>query len=250
MTNCAIARRCSFACKKRWVRIDEPSSRVRAAGPHPLVRAQQLHLFWKMKVWLLFNSEMWGGSQNMGMFVSVAFQSWTTTVSQKVVRLQQLGEFPPRFANLGEPRLVHAHIKRDTAQQTALDSLPPPAQFIVAMLNWRAIRFLLMTDSPLQNIAGDSEGDTPLAHARYFNAPDLYKLYSGNGATIAGPFYARLLGAYWGPFRTCAAHVLLLFFQSFLCGFANRGGKTPVNALFMLCVWCTICEQINDTKGQ
>jgi len=39
--------------------------------------------------------------------------------------------------------------------------------------------------------AGDSEGDTPLAHARYFNAPDLYKLYSGNGATIAGPFYAR-----------------------------------------------------------
>eukprot|EP00435_Cladocopium_sp_Y103_P008319 s502_g2.t1 len=38
--------------------------------------------------------------------------------------------------------------------------------------------------------AGDSEGDTPLAHARYFNAPDLYKLYSGSGATLAGPFYA------------------------------------------------------------
>lgn len=38
--------------------------------------------------------------------------------------------------------------------------------------------------------AGDSEGDTPLAHARYFNAPDLYKLYDGSGATLAGPFYA------------------------------------------------------------
>ncbi|CAK9014141.1 Gamma-aminobutyric acid receptor subunit theta [Durusdinium trenchii] len=39
--------------------------------------------------------------------------------------------------------------------------------------------------------AGDSEGDTPLAHARYFNAPELFKLYSGSGASIAGPFYAR-----------------------------------------------------------
>ena len=29
-----------------------------------------------------------------------------------------------------------------------------------------------------------------MAHARYFNAPDLYKLYSGSGATLAGPFYA------------------------------------------------------------
>ena len=40
------------------------------------------------------------------------------------------------------------------------------------------------------HLSGDSEGDTPLAHARYFNAPDLYKLYDGSGATLAGPFYA------------------------------------------------------------
>ncbi|CAJ1374195.1 unnamed protein product [Effrenium voratum] len=39
--------------------------------------------------------------------------------------------------------------------------------------------------------AGDSEGDTPLAHARYFDCQELFQLYSGNGATIAGPFYSR-----------------------------------------------------------
>jgi len=42
--------------------------------------------------------------------------------------------------------------------------------------------------------AGDSEGDTPLAHARYFHAPDLYKLYSGHGGNVAGPFYSRWNG--------------------------------------------------------
>ncbi|CAJ1348673.1 unnamed protein product, partial [Effrenium voratum] len=39
--------------------------------------------------------------------------------------------------------------------------------------------------------AGDSEGDTPLAHARYFDCQELFQLYSGNGATVAGPFYSR-----------------------------------------------------------
>ena len=47
---------------------------------------------------------------------------------------------------------------------------------------------------------GDSEGDTPLAHARYFNAPELFKLYSGSGASIAGPFYARRAGGEVGSF--------------------------------------------------
>lgn len=198
-----------------------------------------------MKVWLLFNSERCGGVPEHQNFCEQSPSK--VGLRQYHKRLSDCNnlENSPPFANLGEPRLVHA-----TAQQTALAFVATPCPiYFVEMLNWRPIRFLLMTDSPLQKTAGDSEGDTPLAHARYFNAPDLYKLYSGNGATIAGPFYARLLGAYWGPFRTCAAHVLPLFFQSFLCGFANRGGKTPVNALFMPCVWCTICEQNNDTKS-
>eukprot|EP00931_Biecheleriopsis_adriatica_P077106 TRINITY_DN50729_c0_g1_i1.p1 TRINITY_DN50729_c0_g1~~TRINITY_DN50729_c0_g1_i1.p1 ORF type:complete len:370 (-),score=88.41 TRINITY_DN50729_c0_g1_i1:115-1224(-) len=38
--------------------------------------------------------------------------------------------------------------------------------------------------------APDAEGDTPLAHARYFRAPDMYYLYKGQGAQLAGPFYA------------------------------------------------------------
>mmetsp|Transcript_27297 Transcript_27297/g.49416 ORF Transcript_27297/g.49416 Transcript_27297/m.49416 type:complete len:319 (+) Transcript_27297:84-1040(+) len=40
---------------------------------------------------------------------------------------------------------------------------------------------------------GDSEGDTPLAHARYFKANELFELLEGHGATIEGPFY-RMLG--------------------------------------------------------
>lgn len=151
-----------------------------------------------MKVWLLFNSERCGGVPEHQNFCEQSPSK--VGLRQYHKRLSDCNnlENSPPFANLGEPRLVHA-----TAQQTALAFVATPCPiYFVEMLNWRPIRFLLMTDSPLQKTAGDSEGDTPLAHARYFNAPDLYKLYSGNGATIAGPFYARLLGAYWGPFRT------------------------------------------------
>lgn len=57
--------------------------------------------------------------------------------------------------------------------------------------------------------AGDSEGDTPLAHARYFNAPDLYKLYSGSGATLAGPFYAAARWEHRGN-AALLRHMMLL----------------------------------------
>lgn len=39
--------------------------------------------------------------------------------------------------------------------------------------------------------AGDSEGDSPLAHARYFRAAELFHLLQGHGAKIAGPYYSR-----------------------------------------------------------
>jgi len=37
--------------------------------------------------------------------------------------------------------------------------------------------------------AGDSEGDTPLAHARYFGAQELYQVLQSRGAEMGGPFY-------------------------------------------------------------
>jgi hypothetical protein len=37
--------------------------------------------------------------------------------------------------------------------------------------------------------AGDAEGDTPLAHARFFIAEELHELYRSRGAVLAGPFY-------------------------------------------------------------
>jgi len=37
--------------------------------------------------------------------------------------------------------------------------------------------------------AGDAEGDTPLAHARYFGAKEIYQVLEGNGAELGGPFY-------------------------------------------------------------
>merc|ERR1712070_145328 len=41
--------------------------------------------------------------------------------------------------------------------------------------------------------AGDAEGDTPLAHARYFRASsELFRLYEGRGAKVSGPFYGRV----------------------------------------------------------
>jgi len=40
---------------------------------------------------------------------------------------------------------------------------------------------------------GDSEGDTPLAHAKYFHADQIYDLLQNNGAKIDGPFY-RMFG--------------------------------------------------------
>lgn len=37
---------------------------------------------------------------------------------------------------------------------------------------------------------GDSEGDTPLAHAKYFGAKDIFSLLESNGAVVAGPYYS------------------------------------------------------------
>lgn len=37
---------------------------------------------------------------------------------------------------------------------------------------------------------GDSEGDTPLAHAKYFGAKDIFKLLESNGAVVAGPYFS------------------------------------------------------------
>lgn len=39
--------------------------------------------------------------------------------------------------------------------------------------------------------AGDSEGDTPLAHAKYFRAQDLFEVLQNNGAELGGPYYAH-----------------------------------------------------------
>jgi hypothetical protein len=40
---------------------------------------------------------------------------------------------------------------------------------------------------------GDQEGDTPLAHAKYFGATEIFALYERNGAMVGGPFY-RMFG--------------------------------------------------------
>jgi len=39
--------------------------------------------------------------------------------------------------------------------------------------------------------AGDAEGDSPLAHARYYGAREIHALYEGSGALLLGPFYGR-----------------------------------------------------------
>eukprot|EP00931_Biecheleriopsis_adriatica_P051273 TRINITY_DN29719_c0_g1_i1.p1 TRINITY_DN29719_c0_g1~~TRINITY_DN29719_c0_g1_i1.p1 ORF type:complete len:339 (-),score=61.87 TRINITY_DN29719_c0_g1_i1:67-1029(-) len=37
--------------------------------------------------------------------------------------------------------------------------------------------------------AGDREGDSPLAHARYFNAKDIHSVLQAHGAQVKGPYY-------------------------------------------------------------
>jgi len=39
--------------------------------------------------------------------------------------------------------------------------------------------------------AGDAEGDTPLAHTRYFRANEMHELYTHKGAKMMGPYYRR-----------------------------------------------------------
>jgi hypothetical protein len=45
--------------------------------------------------------------------------------------------------------------------------------------------------------AGDAEGDTPLAHAKYFGAQELFDILKNNGAQIGGPYY-RSTDAFFG----------------------------------------------------
>eukprot|EP00930_Biecheleria_cincta_P024892 TRINITY_DN1776_c0_g1_i1.p1 TRINITY_DN1776_c0_g1~~TRINITY_DN1776_c0_g1_i1.p1 ORF type:complete len:326 (-),score=66.47 TRINITY_DN1776_c0_g1_i1:289-1206(-) len=42
--------------------------------------------------------------------------------------------------------------------------------------------------------AGDAEGDTPLSHAKYFHADDLFRLLERNGGEVSGPYYNRMFG--------------------------------------------------------
>lgn len=44
--------------------------------------------------------------------------------------------------------------------------------------------------------AGDAEGDTPLAHAKYFGAEQLFEVLESNGAEIGGPFYRMREGCF------------------------------------------------------
>lgn len=54
---------------------------------------------------------------------------------------------------------------------------------------YEVAQLLIQKKANLQ--AGDSEGDTPLAHARYFSATELFGLLEGAGAEVRGPFYER-----------------------------------------------------------
>lgn len=60
--------------------------------------------------------------------------------------------------------------------------LPGAYEVVVLLLRCRA-------DSSI----GDAEGDTPLAHAKYYRAEALYALLDANGAELAGPFYRRFV---------------------------------------------------------
>ncbi|CAE8616424.1 unnamed protein product [Polarella glacialis] len=60
----------------------------------------------------------------------------------------------------------------------ALHRRPGSYEFTVLLLRRRA-------DASI----GDGEGDTPLAHAKYHGATQLFELLEGNGAILAGPFY-------------------------------------------------------------
>lgn len=57
--------------------------------------------------------------------------------------------------------------------------------------SYEVAQLLIRKKADLQ--AGDSEGDTALAHARYFGADGLFELLQGNGAMISGPYY-RMFG--------------------------------------------------------
>lgn len=51
----------------------------------------------------------------------------------------------------------------------------------------------LLINMKADTAQGDSEGDTPLAHARYFGAKEIYDVLENNGAVMGGPYY-RMFG--------------------------------------------------------
>lgn len=75
---------------------------------------------------------------------------------------------------------------RDTTSGTPLHALcalhkKPGAVAVVALL----CRLRANVD------AHDNEGDSPLAHAKYFDAPEIYAILEKHGAQVQGPFYSR-----------------------------------------------------------
>merc|ERR1712217_275722 len=84
-------------------------------------------------------------------------------------------------------RLRRGEGVRDTGSGTPLHALcamhhQPGAVAVVELL------LRLRADAG----ASDAEGDSPLAHARYFGATDIYSVLEDRGAKLQGPYYSAV----------------------------------------------------------
>lgn len=112
----------------------------------------------------------------------------TATIGH-ALRAGDLADVVRHLANGVDPnvRLPQGQGIRDTSSGTplhaccALHRLPNVTALVQLLLQLGA-----------DPIAPDGEGDSPLAHARYFGADEVYKVLQRHGAKIQGPYYSKL----------------------------------------------------------
>eukprot|EP00927_Polykrikos_kofoidii_P052090 TRINITY_DN45862_c0_g1_i1.p1 TRINITY_DN45862_c0_g1~~TRINITY_DN45862_c0_g1_i1.p1 ORF type:complete len:379 (+),score=47.46 TRINITY_DN45862_c0_g1_i1:72-1139(+) len=108
-----------------------------------------------------------------------------------VVRLLACGESPRQKLRRGDG-VQHTHTGYPLHACCALHRWPGSTAVAVLLCHLRA---------DMQ--AKDSEGDTPLAHARFFDAKDIHCALHARGAKIQGPYYSFLYSTSRAVFERC-----------------------------------------------
>mmetsp|Transcript_52888 Transcript_52888/g.113366 ORF Transcript_52888/g.113366 Transcript_52888/m.113366 type:complete len:370 (-) Transcript_52888:272-1381(-) len=102
-------------------------------------------------------------------------------------------DFPDIVKHIAQGADLNMRMVRNLAHVTWATNVCTPLHACVALHKmpgaYEVAQLLVKLGADMN--AGDAEGDSPLAHTRYFGAHEMHDLYLSKGAKLVGPYYDR-----------------------------------------------------------